>query len=102
MGIDVALTDEAGVKIEEFFDPHRILPRLLPEISDASYECVKYIDDNGDTLFNKFQMGPLLRDLTRLYDRATTQEERDMLDRVRSLAEQCQRGVHLYLRFHGD
>ncbi len=103
MGLSVRLEDENGAPVaEEVYDPRNLLHRLLPSHDDASYQCLRFVDWYGDTVFNRLQMPVFLADLSTIRRFARGIEERELLARIGDLAEQCQRGVHLYLKFYGD
>ncbi len=103
MGIcTVRLEDEEGAVIEETAcDPH-VLDPLLPELRDASYQCLRFIDAYGETVFNRLQMTQFLAEWDRLRGQATTLDQKRVFQEVRHLAERCGDEPHLYLRFSGD
>lgn len=103
MGIaTIRLEDEEGGVVEEAAgDPH-VLDPLLPDVSDLSYQCVRFIDPYGETVFNRLQMEQFLAEWDRLRALATTLDQKRVFQEVRRLAEKCGDEPHLYLRFSGD
>jgi hypothetical protein len=79
-----------------------LLYRVFPEQADAVFQYLPYIDRYGDTVFNRPQMEPFLRELDRLMVSCSDLEVRRLLGEVKRLAAACQNGVHLYLRFVGE
>lgn len=102
MPLLVVLQDESGNPIEELEDPQNLLGKLLPSEDDTSFHALRYVDFYGDTIFNKFQMEPVLTELDRVLGYAETAEEVALLRQVQELARSCQDGTHLYLKFEGD
>lgn len=103
MGLVVQLQTENGVREGEMvLDPHNLLHRLLPGIDETSFQCLRFIDWYGDTYFNRPQMGQFIEELDRVRATASTPEEKVVLDQIRDLEQQCQNGVHLYVKFIGD
>lgn len=102
MPISVALTDENGEELERVDDDGNLLHRLLPSHDDQSYQMLRFIDWYGDTIFNQLQIQPFLDEWARLEAAATTPEQKQLLSRIKGLAQQCLREPHLYLKFYGD
>lgn len=102
MGLTVVLETERGEPIEQVLDPGNLLHRLLPSHDDSSYQCVRFIDWYGDTVFNRLQMEQFLAEWKRLYNAAECKEERELLLAIEKLAHRCQTEAHLYLKFYGD
>jgi len=102
MGFDICLEDEHGKKVEEVGDPTNLLQRLLPSPNDETFSCLRFIDPYGDSVFNQFQIVTLIAELDRISIEATTNEERQLLERIRKLAERSRSEPHLYVKFYGD
>jgi len=66
---------------------------------DAGFRLLGYIDPNGDTYFNRFQMKDFLADWDRLHPSG---EQKKHWQLVRNMATRCRDEVHLYLLFEGD
>jgi hypothetical protein len=102
MGLDIFLQDEEGEILEEVGDPHNLLHELLPSYNEYSYQFLRFIDWYGDTVFNRMQIEVFLAEWQRLYSKAQTEEERELLARIEELARACREEPHLYLKFQGD
>jgi len=102
MGLTIALETERGEKIEEIEDPANLLHQLLPSHNDETYQCLRFIDWYGDTVFNHMQMKTFLLEWDRLAQSPHTTEERTFMVRVEGLARRCLNEPHLYLKFYGD
>ncbi|HKE73675.1 MAG TPA: hypothetical protein VKB57_08675 [Acidimicrobiales bacterium] len=90
-----ALDDPSGGT----FDASGDFDRLLPD--DGM--LLRYIDEYGDTVFNRLQMNDLIRDVDRLAARADLKPiERRGLDRLRPIATTCRDETHLYVWSIGD
>lgn len=98
--IHIALEDEHGETIEQIEGRVHLLGKLLPD-DDQSSQCLNFIDPYGDTVFNGLQMRPFIAEWDQVADKAQTDEEKILVERVRQLAEKC-RELHLYLKFYGD
>ncbi len=77
------------------------MPKLL-ERSLADEPFLGQIDWYGDTVFNRMQMPLFLSAWGAVARRTKTDEEAKLVDEIRALAERCEAGVHLYLKFIGD
>ncbi|SRR5208337_453867 len=101
VAINVYLQTVDGRKKEEVFDLHYSLARLWP-IGDPSFPLLQYIDPYGNAIFNGVQMSEIRKELARLIDKSSDQEQRDVLRRIDELAAQCEKHPHQFLRFRGD
>ncbi len=101
MAIDVILQTEMGEKKDEALDIHYSLAPLWP-CGDQSFPLLQYIDPYGSTVFNRPQMPEVQKELDILISSASSDEQRDVLRRIRNLAVRCQEKPHLFLRFIGD
>ena len=101
MGFDVNLQKEHGEVLATVEDPKNLLHRLL-ERSQAAKPLLAEIDWNGNTTFNRLQMPRFLSEWQTLAKNSTSAEETKIVDEVKTLAERCAEGVHLYLKFIGD
>lgn len=103
MPLKVKLESERGERLEElYFDSDHTLNELIPSDHDASYQCWRFIDFYGHTVFNRPQMGQFLAELERIRSISTHPEHRAMLDGIERLARLCQNSAHRYLKFYGD
>jgi len=60
------------------------------------------VDTYGDTVFNRLQCTRIILELSLLRSKTTDEVEHGLLSALTDMAYQCERGVHLYLRFVGD
>ena len=102
MGFRIALETERGACLAEVGDPKNHLHKLLPAFDDPSFLWLRYIDWYANTVFNHLQIVPFLEEWRRLYQRGTSEDERELLMRVEELALGVEREYHFYLRFYGD
>lgn len=102
MGLNIRLEEEDGSVVEQIEDPRGDLNRLLVAVADGSPICLQYIDLYGDTVFNRLQMKPFLREWAGLKARAVERPQAHLVTEVERLARTVEDDVHLYLRFVGD
>jgi hypothetical protein len=106
MGIDVRLQTQRGDPVDYVGDRPGNLPYFLEtfydDIKERNYYFLQGIDPYGDTIFNSLQMLRFLEEWDWLTAKASTNEEREFLAKVRRMAERCRDEVHLYLKFIGD
>jgi len=106
MGISTVLETWIGSRREvaRVDDPTQILNKLLPGQEDADSRFLRYVDWYGDTAFNRIQCSDLALELRLMRSRASSDSERDLVDRIIALAERCAAGQAecLWLRFVGD
>jgi hypothetical protein len=101
MGFDINLERENGEVLASIEDPTNILHRLLERCSGDDSHLVE-IDWYGDTTFNRLQIPRFLVEWETLSQHSKSPDEAKLLADVRTLAERCADGVHLYLKFVGD
>jgi hypothetical protein len=103
MGITVQIETEQCERVgETVTDDKNLLHRLLPDRSDSSYQCLRFIDWYGDTMFNRLQMAQLLKELDNLLRIDISPEGKQLLEQIAVMARKCGHGTHLYLKFYGD
>ena len=102
MAVDCRLEDESGKEIDVVRDPTGVLNRLIPAADDGRFQCWRFIDEYGDTVFNHLQMGQFLNELELLRADASQPGAEEVLGQLERLARRCQLEVHLYLKFYGD
>lgn len=56
-GIDARIETESGTRVAEVGDPHNRMNRLLSLSVLDSTRCLHFVDQYGDTVFNRFQSG---------------------------------------------
>jgi hypothetical protein len=101
MPINAVLQSERGEALESVIDFHGDLASIWP-VEDASYPLLQYIDPYGNTIFNRYQMVQLIRELQLLIVKSQSDEQKVLLHRIEELAIRCRDKLHLYLKFNGD
>jgi hypothetical protein len=101
MSFLVRLEGEFG-EVNDEVDEAALLGDVLPVHDDRSYQCLRFIDPYGDTVFNRLQMEQFLTEWERLESQLRGQERQEIAAAIRKLALRCRDGVHLYLKFYGD
>ena len=96
------LETERCEQLETVIDFTGVLDHLLPSFYDTSYQCLRFIDPYGHTVFNRLQMEVFLAEWERITDLAQTPDEMEILSRIEKLARRCQKEPHFYLKFYGD
>ena len=102
MPVDCVLVDEHGAELARAPDPSGALNSLIPRRGDTRFQCWRFIDVYGDTVFNQCQMPQFLQELALVRASTTAPPARALLDCVERLATRCRDEVHLYLKFVGD
>jgi hypothetical protein len=103
VALDIELQGERGnLLAPRVGDSWNLLSAILPDYRDESYPLLRHIDRYGNTIFNQSQVEAALPELARLRERATSDEQREIIDSVRTLMEICVRSLHTYIKFIGD
>ena len=102
MGINVRLQTEEGELVEEAIDWDEAVSTFVTHHEDMSFSCLRFIDEYGDTVFNRLQMETFLEEWESVRIRAQTNTQKKMWNRIKGLAERCQKDLHTYLKFIGD
>jgi hypothetical protein len=101
MAIDTVLQDINGKRKAEVLDFNYCLAHLWPA-GNPSFPLLQYVDPYGDAVFNGPQMPEVQRELDILLGKAVSDEQKDILCRIRELAVKCQKQPDMFLRFMGD
>jgi hypothetical protein len=103
MGIvKIGLVDEEGTVIHTLrSDPHA-LDELLPDVDDARFITLRFIDPFGDTTFNMLQWPFVLRELQVLREQSPSESAVQLIDELRDLLCSDDVEPHSYLKFFGD
>ena len=101
MAIKAILQTLDGKREAEVVDPGYVLADVWP-IGDCEFPLLRYLDPYGNTIFNGQQMNDLARELEVLLERASTDEQREILHQILNLATSCKKRPHWFLRFRGD
>lgn len=86
--------DEKGFQVE-------MPSAILPEEDDDSYNCLRFVDLYGDTVFNRLQMPVLLSEIARR-EHVVGDQYPDVIAKLRHLCQEVMRSRQLYLKFVGD
>lgn len=101
MAIKAILQSVDGRKENEVIDFNYSLASVWP-VGDDGFPLLQHIDPYGHTIFNGLQMPQVQRELDVLIGRASTDEQREVLRRIRDLAVICPKKPQMLLRFRGD
>ena len=101
MGLEIILQDERGHVLESLEDPKNVLHRVLQPYQGRD-SVLAEIDWYGDTVFNRIQIPRFLTAWHEMAKTSANPEEAKLIDQISALAERCEDGVHLYLKFIGD
>ncbi len=102
MGLCIALETESGEQIKLIADEKNLLDRLIGSPDETAFPMLASIDRYGDTTFNRMQIERFLAEWESLFAKATTSEEKALLQAVKTLGEASRHAVHQYLVFIGD
>jgi hypothetical protein len=101
MPIKVVLQSERGEALDSVLDNYGDLASILP-FEDATFPLLQFLDQYGNTIFNRNQMAQLMRELNSLVEKSKKDEQKLLLHRIEELAKRCWDGIGLYLKFQGD
>jgi hypothetical protein len=103
MGIEVVLQDEMCNNISETVqDPQGVIALSLPDLADAAYSCVRFIDPYGDTIFNRLQATVIIEEWNRLKPLFSERNAETLWADIHKLIVRCSDEPHTYLKFIGD
>ncbi len=103
MGIDVVLLDERGSELSEAVqDRAGVIAHSLPELTDTSFACIRFVDPYGDTVFNRLQAAVAVEEWDRLETTFSERGASTLWADVRNLLVHCSQEPHTYVRFIGD
>jgi hypothetical protein len=74
MSIDLYMEDEEGISQGEVLDPQDLTGRIVALAGHQGTACLRFIDPEGNTVFNQFQIPLLIRELESAHAHVT--EER--------------------------
>ena len=101
MSVNCVLVDERGKEPDRVADPSGLMNTLIQPLAAADFQCWRFIDEYGDTVFNTLQMPRFLEEAALIRERSSG-EAINILAEVERLARRCQAEIHTYLRFIGD
>lgn len=104
MGIDLRWEDESGERLAELPDPGHLVRRFLPSPEATEFQCLRFVDPAGDTVFNQAQISQLVWELERVMGRKQKFEPRveTHLKAVLEFVQQAVGQTHTYIKFYGD
>ena len=100
MPVVVELIGESGEQVAAVGDVGGFIARCASE--PREWRLLKYVDEYGDTYFNRLQMLDFLADWEAAGALLRSSEEEKLWLEVGRLARECRDEVHLYLKFFGD
>jgi ABC-type iron transport system FetAB ATPase subunit len=101
MGLTIVLEGENGNEIESI-DDNDMLQSIIPDYTDKSSYCLRFVDLYGDTIFNNLQAPELIKELEQMLSDSLAFETKELIENIIRLAHRCKNEVHLYLKFYGD
>ena len=102
MGIDIRVESESGEVQDEILDDNNLTEKLLPEHDDTTSPCLRYVDHDGDTVFNQLQLPVLLQELETRLRAARTPDLKSHGTALLNLIKSAQGQDHTYVRFSGE
>jgi hypothetical protein len=101
--IGVSLVDEDGNEVRRAKVSPLGLDELLRTMSTAKgSRCLRFVDDTGDTIFNRLQLPVLAAELGWLRAVADSADAMIAIDEILHLVSIGLAEPHLYLKFRGD
>ncbi len=97
--IRVVVEDEEGNEVSQGVDLEN---EVMVHLNDHRFSCLRFVDPYGDTVFNHYQVAPLLEDLRLLRQLCDITQHETAIQQVEALIERCQTEPHLYLKLIGD
>ena len=102
MGIDIRIVTESQKEVDLLLDPENLTKRILPDISDARSQCLRFIDPYGDTVFNRNQLPVLIIEIETMLQGTEDHKVRLHGKAIIELARRALSEVHQYFKFYGD
>ena len=102
MGIGLRVESESGEVQDELLDDNNLTEKLLPEHDDATSPCLRYVDRDGDTVFNQLQLPVLLQELETRLRAARKPDLKSHGTALLNLIKSAQDQDHTYVRFSGE
>jgi hypothetical protein len=102
---DIKLEDERGEIIEalkiHIGEVFRLIDKNMSEEELSKTFCLQFIDPWGDTIFNRVQIGILIKEFENLFDKCQTKEEREKTRSIITFISKAEE-LHTFVRFYGD
>jgi hypothetical protein len=70
------------------------------QLYNSQFRLLKYLDLFGDTVFNRLMLDDLIAEFLEL--KAILPSDKDQIDEVIGLANDCKKDIHSYIKFYGD
>jgi hypothetical protein len=102
MGIDLRVESESGEVQDELLDDNNLTEKLLPDHDDAASPCLRYVDRDGDTVFNQLQLPVLMQELENRLRAARKPDLKNHGTALLNLLKSAQDQDHTYVRFSGE
>ncbi len=102
MGISVRVESEAGEIEAEVADPAELTQTLLPDSTDASWSCLRFVDPTGATIFNHLQISALIGELQRRLAELDDPDVKEHLGEILQLVESVGGQERTFVRFVGE
>jgi cation diffusion facilitator CzcD-associated flavoprotein CzcO len=103
MGVDLYIVDERDQpQGKPWLDRMPGLYLFLPAWDDERFHVLRFIDEYGNTIFNRYQAERFLVEWKWVRERAESPEALTIWRNVRAKAHYVARTNHLYLKFDGD
>lgn len=102
MGITVRVESEAGEIEAEVADPAELTQTLLPDATDASWSCLRFVDPSGATIFNQLQISALIGELQRRLAELDDPDVKEHLGEILQLVESAEGQERTFVRFVGQ
>jgi len=100
-GMYVTLESETGEELDRVSHVQRLW-NVLPDLSEDSFTLLRFSDPYGNTIFNQLQLRDFLQEWTRLFERASDQEQKEILSGIQQLAQRSLERHNTYVKFYGD
>jgi hypothetical protein len=97
----ITLEDELGIELEHLEETQQLTP-LLGAVADKALICLRFIDPNGITVFNRLQMQYLVSELSLLMTKATSKQDSELIGKLIEMARRCKQEAGTYLYFYGN
>jgi len=102
MGIDLRWENENGEQLAELRDPGYLVARFLPPFDSREFQCLRFVDPAGDTVFNQAQIAEVVYELERLSAKRREPRVEAHLRAVLEFVRQAVGKTHTYIKFYGD
>jgi hypothetical protein len=99
MSIFVSIEDKEGEGLAPVVDVDRIQRRFREKPESV---CLRFISDEEDASFNRFQLPQLVRELDEIDKLELRADERDELTKILRLCRRFQDKPGVHARFYGE